>query len=122
MVRLKALFTSRPWYELVPDQKHEVVVDGLGEFRGLDYLAAARTPDGGTVIAYMPTSRTFTVDLSKVSGTAAQAWWYNPRTGKADAAEKFPTGAKQKFTPPAEGDWVLVVDDSSRSLPPPGQR
>ena len=43
MVRLKALFTSRPWSELVPDQKHEVVVDGLGEFNGLDYLAAART-------------------------------------------------------------------------------
>jgi hypothetical protein len=27
---------------------------GLGEFNGLDYLAAARTADGGCVIAYMP--------------------------------------------------------------------
>jgi hypothetical protein len=120
MVRLKALFTSRQWYELVPDEKHEVVVDGLGEFRGLDYLAAARTHDGRTVIAYLPTARAFTVDLSKVSGTAAQAWWYNPRTGEADAAGKFATGAKQKFTPPAEVDWVLVLDDASQNLPPPG--
>ena len=55
-MRLKALFTSRPWEELVPDQKHEVVVDGLGEFHGLDYLAAARTHNGGTVIAYLPTA------------------------------------------------------------------
>jgi len=122
MVRVKTLFTSRPWYELVPDEKHEVVVDGLGEFNGLDYLAAARTRDSGTVIAYLPTARAFTVDLSKATGTAAQAWWYNPRTGKADASGKFATGSKQKFTPPAEGDWVLVVDDASRSLPPPGQR
>ncbi len=121
MARLKALFTSRPWSELVPDQKHEVVVDGLGEFTGLDYLAAARTQDGGTVIAYLPTKRTFTVDLSKVAGTAAQAWWYNPRTGKPQAAGKFATHAKQQFTPPGEGDWVLVLDDASRKLPPPGQ-
>lgn len=121
MARLKVLFTSRPWYELVPDEKHEVVVDGLGEFRGLDYLAAARTHDGGTVIAYLPTSRAFTVDLSKVAGAAAQGWWYNPRTGKSATAGKFATGAKQRFTPPAEGDWVLVLDDASRKLPPPGQ-
>jgi Protein of unknown function (DUF4038)/Putative collagen-binding domain of a collagenase len=121
MVRLKALFTSRPWAELVPDQKHEVVVDGLGEFNGLDYLAAARTQDGGTVIAYLPTKRTFTVDLSKVAGTAAQAWWFNPRTGKAEEAGKFATNAKHQFTPPGEEDWVLVLDDASRKLPAPGR-
>jgi len=120
MVRLKALFTSRPWYELIPDQKHEVVIDGLGEFNGLDYLAAARTVDGGTVIAYLPTRRILTVDLSKMAGTAVRAWWYNPHTGKADPAGRFPIGAKQKFAPPAEGDWVLVLDDASRTLPPPG--
>ncbi len=122
MMRLKALFTSRPWFDLVPDEKHEVVVDGIGEFRGLDYLAASRTSDGGTVIAYLPTTRTFTVDLSKVSGTATQAWWYNPRTGNTDSAGKFATGAKQKFTPPSDGDWVLVVDDTARNLAAPGKR
>jgi hypothetical protein len=73
------------------------------------------------VIAYLPTKRTFTVDLSKVAGSAAQTWWYNPRTGKSEAAGKFATGAKQRFTPPAEGDWVLVLDDASRKLPAPGQ-
>lgn len=121
MVRLKALFTSRPWYELIPDEKHEVVVDGLGEFRGLDYLTAARTHDGSTVIAYMPTARKIVVDLNKVSGTEAQAWWYNPRTGAAEFAGKYPVATRQGFTPPGEGDWVLVLDDASRKLPAPGQ-
>jgi hypothetical protein len=121
MVRVHTLFTSRPWAELVPDQKHEVVVDGLGEFRGLDYLAAARTQDGGTVIAYLPTTRSFTVDLSKVAGSEAQTWWYNPRTGKSQSAGKFATNGKKQFTPPGEGDWVLVLDDASRKLPPPGK-
>ena len=68
------LFRSRAWYDLVPDQNHEVVTGGLGEFRGLDYLTAGRTTDGSTVIAYMPSRRTITVDMSKVSGSQAAGW------------------------------------------------
>jgi len=119
MTRWGELFRSRPWYELVPDEKHEVVVDGLGEFRGLDYLAAARTADGGTVIAYMPTARPITVDLTKIAGQAAQGWWFNPRNGKSDSAGTFPTSGTHQFTPPGEGDWVLVLDDAARRLSPP---
>jgi hypothetical protein len=117
-----SLFRSRPWFDLVPDQKHEVITGGLGEFVGNDYLAAGRTPEGSTVIAYMPTRRTITVDMSKISGAQALAWWYDPRTGKATSAGTFPTGGMRELTPPTEGDWVLVLDDASRKLPPPGQR
>jgi hypothetical protein len=120
MAHLKALFTSRPWSDLIPDDKHEVVIDGLGEFRGLDYLSAARTQDGGTVIAYMPTTRIITVDMGKISGTEATVWWYNPRSGKSDSNGQYPTSGKRQFTPPSEGDWVLVLDDSSRHLAAPG--
>ena len=120
MVRLKALFLSRAWYELAPDDKHEVVVDGLGEFRGLDYLAAARTQDGATVMAYLPSERTFTVDMTKIAGLKAKAWWFNPRTGKTDLAGEFPTRGKRPFTPPGQGDWVLVLDDAARKLADPG--
>ena len=115
------LFRSRPWYELVPDQKHEVVTGGLGEFQGLDYLAACRTRDGSTVIAYMPTRRAITVDLSKVSGNRARGWWFDPRMGKATPAGDFPTMGTRELTPPEEGDWVLVLDDESRNRLPPGQ-
>jgi hypothetical protein len=121
MTRLKTLFTSRPWYDLVPDEKHEAVIDGLGEFLGLDYLSAARTHDGGSLIAYLPTARAFTVDLSKITGEKAQAWWFNPRTGLSESAGEWATGGRKKFTPPGDGDWVLVVDDAGRKLPPPGR-
>jgi hypothetical protein len=121
MTRLNALFSSRPWNELVPDQKHEVVVDGLGEFRGLDYLAAARTSDGRTVIAYLPTTRTFTVDMTKISGNSAKAWWFNPRTGKSVSAGELATTGRKQFTPPGEGDWVLVLDDARLKAPAPGR-
>lgn len=121
MVRVKALFSSRPWSDLVPDDKHEVVTHGLGEFNGLDYLAAARTRDGGTVIAYLPSARTFTVDMTRLAGKAARAWWFEPRTGKSTPLGEFPTAGMRKFTPPGEGDWVLVLDDVSRNLPAPGR-
>jgi hypothetical protein len=121
MMHWGRLFRSRPWYELVPDQKHEVVTGGLGEFRGLDYLAAGRTPDGKTAIAYMPTRRSITVDMSKVSGDRAVSWWFDPRAGKASAAGEFPTTGTRDFVPPAEGDWVLVLDDASLKRLPPGQ-
>lgn len=120
MSRVGQLFHSRAWPGLVPDNTHTVVVDGVGEFRGLDYLAAARTANGETIIAYMPSKRTVTVDMTKISGTAAIAWWFNPRTGKANRAREFATFGKRQFTPPAEGDWVLVLDDNSRGLPVPG--
>jgi hypothetical protein len=115
------LFRSRRWFDLVPDQKHEVITGGVGEFLGDDYLAAGRTLDGSTAMAYMPTKRTITVDMSKIAGTQALAWWFDPRTGQAASAGSFPTRGMQNFSPPAEGDWVLVLDDASRQLPPPGK-
>jgi hypothetical protein len=120
MVHLKALFASRPWYHLEPDAAHCVVVDGLGEYRGLDYATAARTCDGGAVIAYLPTARTVAVDLARICGATVQAWWFDPRTGQAQSIDAFPASGRQSFTPPEEGDWVLVLDDAGRKWPPPG--
>jgi hypothetical protein len=127
MVRVRALFDSRPWYDLVPDREHIVVTAGLGEFRGLDYAAAARTSDGSTVIVYIPTPRTIAVDLSQVSGDVVTGWWFDPRTGKAQPAiseipfrEEDGTRGSRELTPPGDGDWVLVLDDASKRLPAPG--
>jgi hypothetical protein len=63
-----------------------------------------------------------TVDLTKVAGKSARAWWFNPRGGDVQRAGEFPTTGPQHFTPPGDGDWVLVLDDASRNLGPPGQR
>ena len=115
------LFRSRAWFDLAPDHNHTVVTSGLGEFNGLDYLAAARTRDQNTVIAYMPDRRTVTVDLTKLNGGQAQEWWFNPRDGKSASLGSFPTAASQEFTPPTEGDWVLVLDNAASHLAAPGQ-
>jgi hypothetical protein len=121
MVHLKAFYTSRPWFNLVPDQKHEVLTDGLGEFNGMDYLTAARTADGSTLMAYMPTARTVTIDMSKLSGSKLSAWWFDPGSGDAQPAGEFQTTGVQQLTPPGEGDWCLVIDNKELNLPSPGR-
>ncbi len=120
LMRWGRLFRSRPWHDLVPDKEHKVVTEGLGEFWGLDYLTAAAAPDGSTVMAYMPSARTIKVDLSKLAKGRTRAWWFNPRDGSAVEAGTFATEGARQFTPPSDGDWVIVLDDASKQLPAPG--
>jgi hypothetical protein len=120
MMRLHDLFLSRPWHTLVPDQRHTVITQGLGEFRGLDALTAAITADRSTVIAYMPSARPIAVNLAALAGTSAAAWWFAPSRGNVLFGGEFVTRGEPTLTPPGDGDWVLVLDDAARNLPPPG--
>ena len=119
---VKALFEPRAWYELVPDQAHTVVTAGYGTFSstgsigGNDYVTAARTPSGKLVMAYVPSARTVTVDMSQLSGPAT-ARWYDPVVGTftSIAGSPFTNTGSRDFTTPgthADGDedWVLILE------------
>ena len=65
----------------MPNQKYQVVVagydtlvktasDGNMFIMTSDYLAAGRTADGTLVLAYLPTRRTISVDMTKLTGAA----------------------------------------------------
>ena len=128
---MKSLFAPRKWYDLVPDQTHTVVTDGYGTAAPFGtgsvatdtFATVARAADGTLVIAYMPTIRTITVDMSKLAGTTA-AHWYDPTTAKninVDGSPFVNSGSRQ-FTPPGkngdgDGDWVLVLE-ANRALEP----
>jgi hypothetical protein len=122
----RALFESRPWHTLVPDQAHTLVTAGYGTYwpggtpsSGIsqnDYVTAASTPDGKLALVYIPTARTITVDLAGLSG-AITARWYDPTTGTYQpiAGSPFPNTGSQAFTTPGvhadgAGDWVLVLE------------
>ena len=119
---IRALFESRIWYTLVPDQTHSIVTSGYGSEIGNDYVGAARTSDGETVIVYIPLQRQIGVDMSKISGSTAVGWWFNPRYGTSQLIGFFPTIGIHTFTPPTYDDWVLVFDDASFNLPAPGSQ
>src|SRR5262245_8035991 len=124
MTLVKQLFAPRHWYDLVPDQTHVVVISGNGTFADSgalidnDYLTAGRTPDGALVIAYMPTRRTITVDMTKLGGST-YASWYDPTAGTFTPASGSPfanTGTLS-FAPPGDhadgtSDWALVLEAS----------
>lgn len=151
---MKSLFATLRWYDLVPDQTHEVVTAGydrfscivgtlmayVGKDRGslmartlrrvrgyLDFgyvngntcATAARTSDGSLVIAYMPSTRSITIDMTKLVGTAV-ARWYDPTNGEYTnvTGSPFANKGSRQFTPSGsnksgEGDWVLVLEAAS---------
>jgi hypothetical protein len=130
MAYLQALFTPRAWYNLVPDQNHTVLTAGLGTFDASgsdqtnDYATAARTPDGSLVMAYLPTLRTVTLNMTQLSGPVT-AQWYDPSNGTYTAISGSPfsnTGTRNFSSPgnnhAGDGDWVLVLEASSTPAPP----
>ena len=112
------LFASRAFQKLVPDQGYTVLTNGVGT--GADFTAAARASDGSSVIAYIPSGRTVTINLSQVAGTSARAWWFNPRTAGASFIGNYPTTGAAAFVLPDANDWILVLDNASLNLPAPG--
>ena len=84
-----------------------------------DYGTAAFTPDGSTVIAYIPTIRTFTIDMARLSGPA-KARWFDPVDGsyREIAGGPITNSGSHLFMPPGknhagDGDWVLLLQVSS---------
>jgi hypothetical protein len=120
MKHLGNLFRSRSWSTLVPDYGHAVVTAGYGDLYGSSHAGVSRTSDGNSVIAYIPSSRTVTLDMTKVSGPESKAWWFNPSTGVATPIGTYPNAGSRAFTPGSGGDWVLVLDDAGLKLPAPG--
>ena len=115
MSRLGNLFSSRAWYNLVPDQNHSVVTEGYGSFGNPDYVTAARSGDGALVMAYVPSSRTLTIDMSKLSGPVTAAW-FDPTNGThaVISGSPFANSGSRDFTTPGnnsrgDADWVLLL-------------
>jgi hypothetical protein len=121
MYNFQRLFRSREWYDLIPDFDHEVVTAGFGSWGKKDYVTAAVTGDGVSIIAYLPSSRTVSVNLEKLSCEKVLIWWYDPSAGRAIYSGIYRAGGSKEFTPPSEGDWVLIIDNASSPLPEPGR-
>ncbi len=117
-----ALLRSRAWWRLSPDFGTRTIVGGGGgdpTSGNTSYVPAARTSDGETVMAYIPGYGPITVDMTKVSGSSAKAWWYNPETGGSTLAGTYATTGTRSFTPPSS-NYVLVLDDAAKGLATPG--
>jgi hypothetical protein len=121
---VRALVESRPYFLRTPDQSVLALETKSGVNAGLKKVVACAASDKSYAFVYIPASRAITLDLTQISGGKAKAWWYDPRTGKAEAIGEFSTNGMKDFTPPNEGetiDWVLVLDDATKGLGAPGR-
>lgn len=112
------LFLSRDWLNLTPDSNHTVLTSGYSS--GESYAGAARASDGSSVIVYTPTQRNLTIDMTKISGSQAHAWWYKPVDGTSIDLGLFANTGSLVFNPPSIDDWVLVIDNADLNLSTPG--
>jgi hypothetical protein len=123
MAHALAFFRSRPWYELEPDRRHQLVVEGHEESGADEGVQAALTRDRTTAILYLPAARRrVRLDLDQMVGRRLQGHWFDPRTGTAAPIPPFDRRGSMAFDAPAEGDWLLVLDDEAKRYGPPGGR
>ena len=89
------------------------------------HVAAMRDRNGKYFVVYIPTdnaSRSIEVDMGKIAGSKAKAWWYSPSSGSSSAIGTYDGSGSRTFkTPSSANDWVLVVDDASYQWGAPGQ-
>ena len=121
MQHVKALMLSRPYFTRIPDQSLVLGDQGQGDA----HISATRDKDGSYAMIYLPKGQAVTADLSKISGSMAAGWWFDPRTGSATKIDEiFPTAGAKTFRSPSSGpedDWILVIDNAQRSFQAPGK-
>lgn len=123
----RKLMESRPFLSRIPDGSIIVesnvptAVPGAGRYS----FVATRDEEGTYAMVFAPVGRSFEVDMTVIKGEKITAWWFNPRNGEALKIGEFENQGKREFISPSPGefqDWVLVLDDTSKSYPPPGRK
>lgn len=112
MSHLVRLVDGIPWSTLIPDTSGAFLVSGAGA-SGWTHALAAVSRDATLAIAYVPTQRTITLDLSQLAGSSASGYWFDPTSG---SSTPIPSHAlvRSDFTTPGtnsggDQDWVLVL-------------
>ena len=120
MVYGKNLMMSRPYFSRIPD--NSIVLD---LYSGHKRITATRDKDNTYAMAYSEQGEPIKINLMSIGkGSIVNAWWFNPRTGKAiliGEVEKMPS---RVFTPSSKGpgnDWILVVDAPEACYSAPGK-
>ena len=111
MKYLKALITTFPFFERVPDQS---VIAGENGFR---YDRAIATRGGDYLLVYTYTNRPMQIDLTKISGEKKNVWWYDVTDGSLEYAGEYSDGVHEFRYDGPEGpanDRVLVAVDAAK--------
>ncbi len=122
VARLGKFLAPRPWQQLVPDTEGKLVAAGAGD--GAARIVAARAPNGGLAVLYIPAGgtgpRDLTLNLTGFPGPVT-AQWFNPASdvsphppGMALSNRGQPTLRTPGDNGAGADDWLLVLESQSR--------
>src|SRR5678815_618631 len=119
-----AFWKSKPWHRPKPSGLGGMgtlitASGGTASPQSTTYVAAACTPEGDLLLAYIPPAHTgsITVDMTKLSATI-QARWFDPSNATYTTIGAFSNTGTHAFTPPANNsagdtDFLLVLETSA---------
>ena len=120
MEKLNSFIRSIKWWELVPSGlggMRRLITDGGGADTTANYVAAAATPTGSLLVAYLPPAHEKSIEVdTKGMDKLLFAVWFDPTNGLSSNiyGSPFTNTGRLRFTPPStnsrgERDWVLVL-------------
>ena len=104
------LFSSIPWWTLVPDVKHQVVVAGYGEWTKANFVTTAVSSDKKLVVSYLPEIQPITIDFGALDGEKFSIKWYDPRDGRLIKQSETKETKVRKIATPTGEDFLLVIN------------
>jgi hypothetical protein len=111
MTHLVEIFSQIPWWQLRPAPDLLAYQPGTQQVQ--HFVAAGLTTDRKLAVIYTPITQRLRLRTQQLTGEG-EALWFNPRNGRLEVKMAFRGAAEESFTPPGEGDWVLVLRSSSR--------
>ena len=111
---ISAMMQSREWFKLVPDVSGRLLTEGQGKYDTVAYASAAIASDNSFAIAYLPSARNITIDMSIFVGEKTIKW-FDPTNNTYVEVGKYSNSGTQSFSMrPAnsagESDWFLIIE------------
>ncbi len=117
------LLMSRPYFERIPDQS--LILQGQSDEISARVQAArdghSGRPDASYILVYMASPKELVLKTSVIAGKELNMSWFNPEDGKTSPSLQRVEnrGTLHLPDPPAAHDWVVIVDDASKSYTTP---
>ena len=105
---MKKIFEELPWQKMILNQNLILNTNPENE----SYILSSISTNKKVAIAYTPTGNPIKIDLSKIDSKRINAYWFNPRSGKAKRIGNFETIKPQEFKPWSSGrgsDFLLIL-------------
>lgn len=122
LTAIQNAFKAIEWWKLAPDLTNAFLTSGQGvkpsagtqDYSGVDplestYATAAVAPDGSVGVVYVPTGRSFTLDLSKL-GADRTAYRVDPTTGATTTLTVASSYTSPGSNAAGQSDWLYVFE------------